>query len=82
MFETFEDQCSRPDTLRALHLILAAWEEGADAGIPSEMMAYAAFYTALSDLVAMFGEDNVAGLMTNLSDRVREGEFTLYATLQ
>ena len=82
MFETFEDQCTKPDTVRALHLILAAWEEGTDAGIPSEMMAYAAFYTALGDLVAMFGEENVAGLMTNLSERVREGEFTLYSTLQ
>jgi ketol-acid reductoisomerase len=70
------------DPMDALHLILAAWEEGTDAGIPPELMAYAAIYTALSDLVAMFGEENVAMLTSGLSDRVRTGEFTHHATRQ
>jgi len=70
------------DRIKALHLILAAWEEGTDNGIAPEMMAYAALYTALSDLVASFGEDNVADLTSGLSERVRTGEFTLYATKQ
>ena len=41
---------------QALSFILAAWEEGTDSGIAPEMMAYAALYTALTDLVASFGE--------------------------
>ncbi len=70
------------DRMKALSLILAAWEEGADSGIAPELMAYAALYAALSDLVAQYGEDNVASLAHSLSDRVRTGEFTLHATRQ
>jgi len=70
------------DSLIALGLMLATWEEGEDAGIAAELMSYAAIYTALTDLVTVFGEDAVADLMTQLSDRVRRGEFTLSATLQ
>ena len=72
----------RPDSLDALHLILAAWEEGTDAGVPAEFMAYAALFTAFSHLVDRFGEDNVAALAEGLSSRIRHGEFTLYQTTQ
>ena len=47
-------------TLKALGLILEAWEEGAESGVAPELMAYAASYTALTDLVAAFGENTVA----------------------
>ena len=43
--------------MKALHFILEAWEEGTGSGIAPEMMAYAALYTALTDLVASYGED-------------------------
>ena len=69
-------------TLAALGVILSAWEEGTDSGIPAEIMAYAALFTALTDLVTVFGEDAVAELVFGLRDRVRGGEFTLSATLQ
>ena len=45
--------------MKALNFILEAWEEGTESGIAPEMMAYAALYTALTDLVASFGEDSV-----------------------
>ena len=70
------------DTLRALGLILEAWEEGTESGVAPELMAYAALYTALTDLVATFGEDHVAAMTRGLSSRVRRGEFTLYDTKQ
>ena len=70
------------DTLRALGLILESWEEGADSGVAPELMAYAALYTALTDLVAAFGEDRVADLAVGLARRIREGEFTLVRTRQ
>ena len=36
----------------ALSLILAAWDEGTENGVAPEQMAYAALFTALSDLVS------------------------------
>lgn len=68
---------SEDESLRALHLILQAWEDGAASGLAPEQMAYAALFTALSDLVAAYGEDAVAGLATGLCSRIRSGEFTL-----
>lgn len=80
MTHHIEQECTGPDSIKALHLIIAAWEEATDSGIAPELMAYAALYTALSDLVGVFGEDNVATLTEGLSERIRTGEFTLYAT--
>jgi hypothetical protein len=69
-------------TLKALGLILEAWEEGAESGVAPELMAYAAIYAALTDLVAAFGEDTVAEMALGLARRVNAGEFTLYQTRQ
>ena len=69
-------------TLKALGLILEAWEEGAEHGVAPELMAYAALYAALTDLVAAFGEDTVAEMTHGLAKRVNKGEFTLYTTRQ
>ncbi|MFV0296104.1 MAG: hypothetical protein ACK5JT_08290 [Hyphomicrobiaceae bacterium] len=69
---------SDDDSLRALDCILEAWEAGTTSGIKPELMAYAAIYTALSDLVSAYGEEAVADLAGRLVDRVRSGEFTLY----
>jgi hypothetical protein len=73
---------SDDDSLKALNIILEAWEHGADSGIPPEMMAYAALYTALTDLVAAFGEDHVITMVEGLKPRVQSGEFTVYRTTQ
>lgn len=70
------------DTLKALGFILSAWEEGTESGVAPELMAYAALYTALTDLVAAFGEDSVADMAKGLASRVHKGEFTLYRTKQ
>ena len=65
------------ETLRALGIILEAWEEGTESGVAPEIMAYAAIYAALTDLVAAFGEESVADLATGLAKRVHDGEFTI-----
>jgi hypothetical protein len=70
------------DSLKALGFILDAWEEGTDSGVAPELLAYAAIYAALTDLVAVFGEEEVARLAGGLARRVREGEFTLYRNMQ
>ena len=68
--------------IKALNYILEAWEEGTESGIAPEMMAYAALYTALTDLVASFGEDSVVSLVNGLVPRVQKGEFTVYRSRQ
>jgi hypothetical protein len=73
---------SDDESLRALNCILEAWETGASSGVRPELMAYAAIYAALSDLVSSYGEDAVADLAGGLVERVRSGEFTLYRVRQ
>jgi hypothetical protein len=68
---------SSDDSLRALNYILEAWEEGTSSGIAPELLAYAALFTALSDLVAAYGEDAVAKLTSGLGVRVQSGEFSI-----
>jgi hypothetical protein len=69
-------------TYRALSLILEAWDQGTESGVPNEQMAYAALFTALTDLVSQFGEDAVVKLANGLEGRIRIGEFTLHRTRQ
>lgn len=70
------------ESLKALDLILQAWEEGTESGIAPEMMAYAAIYAALTDLVSAFGESAVVTLVNGLGPRIEKGEFTLYRSKQ
>ena len=80
--QTFERHDADDSTLRALNLILDAWDEGTEAGVPAEQMAYAALFTALTDLVSQFGEDAVVRLARGLEARINIGEFTLHRTRQ
>jgi hypothetical protein len=73
---------SDDNSLKALNFILEAWEEGTESGIPPEMMAYAALYTALTDLVANYGEDHVIRMVDGLKPRIERGEFTVYRATQ
>jgi hypothetical protein len=69
-------------SIKALGFILDAWEEGADAGVAPELMAYAALFTALTDLVEAYGEDAVDSLLKGLIRRVASGEFTVARSVQ
>jgi hypothetical protein len=70
------------DSLQAFDLILAAFDEGSQRGVAPELIAYAALFTALSDLVGAFGEEAVATLARGLERRVMVGEFTLCRRIQ
>lgn len=70
------------DSFTALNLMLAAWDEGSDMGVPPQMMAYAALFTALTDLVSLYGEDAVSVLVRGLEGRVEKGEFSLGRRVQ
>jgi len=66
----------------ALRYILDAWEEALHDGIEPEMLANAALFAALTDLIGVYGEDAVAKMTTRLSRRIHHGEFTLKRTSQ
>lgn len=66
----------------ALRYILDAWEEALHDGIEPEMLANAALFAALADLIGVYGEDAVAKMTTGLSRRIQHGEFTLKRTPQ
>ena len=66
----------------ALRYILDAWEEALHDGIEPEMLANAALFASLADLIGVYGEDAVAKMTTGLSRRIHHGEFTLKRTSQ
>jgi hypothetical protein len=66
----------------ALRYILDAWEEALHDGIEPEMLANAALFAALADLIGVYGEDAVAKMTSGLSRRIHHGEFTLKRTSQ
>jgi hypothetical protein len=80
---SFKSSDHRDDpTFLALSLILEAWDEGTESGVPTEQMAYAALFTALTDLVAQFGEEAVIRLTRGLEQRINVGEFSISRTRQ
>ena len=64
----------------ALQYILEAWEEALYDGIEPEMLANAALFTALTDLIDAYGEDAVSKMTNGLSRRTSHCEFTLKRT--
>jgi hypothetical protein len=66
----------------ALRYIVDAWEEALRDGIEPEMLANAALFAALADLISQYGEDAVAKMTGGLSRRIQHGEFTLHRTAQ
>ncbi|MGH6802147.1 MAG: hypothetical protein ACREC3_02110 [Methyloceanibacter sp.] len=66
----------------ALRYILDAWEEALHDGIEPEMLANAALFAALADLIGVYGEHAVAKMASGLSRRIHHGEFTLRRTSQ
>ncbi|MCJ8323127.1 MAG: hypothetical protein MJK06_04480 [Hyphomicrobiales bacterium] len=67
---------------RALSYLLEAWENAINDGVESDMIATAAIFAAISDMVNMYGEDPVAKMTESLAKRIRTGEFTLNKTIQ
>jgi hypothetical protein len=80
--ETHDLAESDDHSFKALGLILAAWDEGAEHGVAPEQMAYAALFAALTDLVSLYGEDAVVDLARGLERRLMQGEFTLGRVMQ
>ncbi|MEL6421068.1 MAG: hypothetical protein AAFQ42_01255 [Pseudomonadota bacterium] len=67
---------------RALRYIIDAWEDALEDGVPSDNLANAALFAALSELIATYGETAVVEFSKGLGARIEHGEFTLVRTLQ
>jgi hypothetical protein len=61
----------------ALAYLSEAWDGAIAEGVDSEILAHAALFTALCDLIATYGEEPVAELARTLPKRIRELEFTV-----
>jgi hypothetical protein len=73
-----EDHLSIAEKKRvALAYLGEAWDGAIAEGVDSEILAHAALFTALCDLIATYGEEPVAELATSLPRRIREREFTV-----
>jgi hypothetical protein len=66
----------------ALAFLTEAWDEALAEGVDSEILAHAALFAALSDLVTTYGEEAVANLTNTLSRRIRAFEFSLVQHVQ
>ena len=66
----------------ALAYLTQAWGDAVAEGVESDVLAHAALFAALSDLVASYGEDAVAELAATLKDRIHNREFTIGQTIQ
>jgi hypothetical protein len=79
---TAEARANEAQKQEALCYILDAWEEALHDGVEPEMLANAALFAALTDLIDVYGEDAVAKMTSGLSRRIHHGEFTLRRTAQ
>jgi hypothetical protein len=61
----------------ALAYLSEAWDGALSEGVDPEIVAHAALFTALCDLIATYGEEPVAELANTLPKRIRALEFTV-----
>ena len=66
----------------ALRYVLEAWEDALQDRIEPEVLANAALFAVLTDLVEVYGENAVAKVTSGLPRRIYHGEFTLRRTAQ
>jgi hypothetical protein len=73
---SFVERTSADERRAALSYVTEAFAEAILDGIEADCFAHAALFTALQELVATYGEDQVALFAEKLPERVRHGEFS------
>ncbi|MCF8475535.1 MAG: hypothetical protein K9G60_00775 [Pseudolabrys sp.] len=61
----------------ALGYLNEAWAEARLDGIDGDCLAQACLFAALAEFVSTYGEDAAATFTERLSERIRNGEFTV-----
>jgi hypothetical protein len=59
-----------------------AWDEAVAEGVDSDILAHAALFAALADLIGTYGEQAVAKLAEGLPRRIQAFEFSLSRSVQ
>jgi hypothetical protein len=77
-----EDHAIAEKKRRALDYLSDAWDGAIAEGVDPEILAHAALFTALADLIATYGEDAVADLAERLPGRIRAFEFSIDRAVQ
>jgi hypothetical protein len=73
-----EDHASIAEKKRiALSYLSEAWDGALSDGVDPDILAHAALFTALSDLIGAYGEEPVAKLVAGLPARIHALEFTV-----
>jgi hypothetical protein len=72
----------REQKFAALGYLHEAWAEARLDGIEDDCMAQACLFAALAELVSTYGEAAAAQFANGLSDRIRNGEFSLEVARQ
>jgi len=66
----------------ALTYLGEAWDGAMAEGVDAEIVAHAALFTALADLIGTYGEEAVADFVRTLPRRVQALEFSIDRTVQ
>jgi hypothetical protein len=61
----------------ALQRLSVVWKDALGDGIEPEVLAHAALFAALGDLVSTYGETAVATFAERLAARITAGEFSI-----
>jgi hypothetical protein len=67
----------REQKMTALSYLSEAWAEARLDGIDGDCMAQACLFAAFAELVSTYGEDAAAVYADRLSQRIRNGEFSV-----
>jgi hypothetical protein len=75
---TSRDPLSDPEQKQAaLSYLHEAWTEARLDGVDDDCMVQVCLFTALSELVTIYGEEATSRFAENLPARIRNGEFSL-----
>jgi hypothetical protein len=66
----------------ALSYLHEAWAEASHDGIDADCIAQACLFSALSEMVATYGEEATAKFAEGLSERIIRGEFSVIQSRQ
>jgi hypothetical protein len=66
----------------ALTYLTDAWNAAMDEGVDCEILAHAALFTALAELIDTYGEEAVAELAGSLPRRIKSFEFSPFRSVQ
>jgi len=72
-----EPMSDQDQKMVALGYVHEAWAEALHEGIDGDCIAQACLFSALSELVATYGEEATARFTDGLAARIRQGEFSL-----